>query len=125
MLTLPKVNEVNLESFKDAEKIIKLLLLKIQEMEEQESTRDQGIFEEILFQAKDTNKKIEDTNRKIEALEDKVDRNTLAIKSLEMVTVKGFKNMNSEISGMRKEMSGGFDNIGKILQEISDKLDKL
>lgn len=125
MLTLPKVNEVNLESFKDAEKIIKLLLLKIQEMEERESTRDQGIFEEILFQAKDTNKKIEDTNRKIEALEDKVDQNTLAIKSLEMVTVKGFKNMNSEISGMRKEMSGGFDNIGKILQEISDKLDKL
>ena len=125
MLTLPKVNEVNLESFKDAEKIIKLLLLKIQEMEERESTRDQGIFEEILFQAKDTNKKIEDTNRKIEALEDKVDQNTLAIKSLEMVTIKGFKNMNSEISGMRKEMSGGFDNIGKILQEISDKLDKL
>ena len=48
--------------------------------------------------------KLGNVENKFEDLESKVDANTLAIQSLEKVT------------------QGGFDNIGKLLQEISNKL---
>ena len=48
--------------------------------------------------------KLGNVENKFEDLESKVDANTLAVQSLEKVT------------------QGGFDNIGKLLQEISNKL---
>ncbi len=67
-------------------------------MEKREPVLDQGLVEEIIHLRTEMNARF------IE-LEGKTDENTLAIKSLETV------------------MKGGFENVSKILQEISNKLD--
>ncbi len=69
-----------------------------------------GLVEEIIHLRKETHHGFQDLRKEIshrfENMEDKLDENTLAVQALETI------------------MKGGFDNVGKVLQEISNKLDK-
>ena len=105
-VNLPKPDELNINSLEESVEIIRLLLLKIKEIEEWESNRDRGLVEEIIHLRQETREGFSAVDKRFEKLEDKVDENTLAVKSLQTV------------------MKGGFDNVGTILQEISNKLDK-
>ena len=123
MIVLKKVE--SLDSFDDAKTQLNLLIDKFNEIEERETVRDVGMFEEISHFRRESREglqrlerkfdglesklgnvesKLGNLENKFEDLESKVDANTLAIQSLEKVT------------------QGGFDNIGKLLQEISKKL---
>ena len=123
MIVLKKVE--SLDSFDDAKTQLNLLIDKFNEIEERKSVRDVGMFEEISHFRRESREglqrlerkfdglesklgnvesKLGNLENKFEDLESKVDANTLAIQSLEKVT------------------QGGFDNIGKLLQEISKKL---
>ncbi len=113
MHELPKIENLKISSLEEATEIIKLLILKIRNIEDREPIRDQGLVEEIMHLRTEVN------TRFIE-LEGKVDENTLAIKSLE----SKFDQMHETMKDQSTQMKGGFDNIGKILQEISNKLDK-
>ncbi|MBF0289742.1 MAG: hypothetical protein HQM14_18165 [SAR324 cluster bacterium] len=113
MHKLPNTENLKISSLEDASSIIKLLILKVNEMEKREPIRDQGLVEEIIHLRTEMNTRFID-------LEGKVDENTLAVKSLEIK----FDQMHETMKGQGEQMKGGFDNIGKILQEISNKLDK-
>ncbi len=123
MIVLQKVE--SLDSLEDTKTQINLLIDKFNEIEERETVRDVGMFEEISHFRRESREglqrlerkfdglesklgnvesKLGNVENKFEDLESKVDANTLAIQSLEKVT------------------QGGFDNIGKLLQEISNKL---
>ena len=123
MIVLQKVE--SLDSLEDTKTQINLLIDKFNEIEERETVRDVGMFEEISHFRRESREglqrlerkfdglesklgnvesKLGNLENKFEDLESKVDANTLAIQSLEKVT------------------QGGFDNIGKLLQEISNKL---
>ena len=105
-VNLPKPDELNINSLEESVEIIRLLLLKIKEIEEWEPIRDRGLVEEIIHLRQETREGFTAVDKRFEKLEDKVDENTLAVKSLQTA------------------MKGGFDNVGTILQEISNKLDK-
>jgi predicted nuclease with TOPRIM domain len=123
MIVLQKVE--SLDSLEDTKTQLNLLIDKFNEIEERETVRDVGMFEEISHFRRESREglqrlerkfdglesklgnvesKLGNLENKFEDLESKVDANTLAIQSLEKVT------------------QGGFDNIGKLLQEISKKL---
>jgi chromosome segregation ATPase len=165
MIVLQKVE--SLDSLEDTKTQLNLLIDKFNEIEERETVRDVGMFEEISHFRRESREGLQRLERKFEGLESKlgnvenklgnlenklgnvddklgnvddklgnvddklgnvddklgnvddklgnvenkfedleskVDANTLAIQSLEKVT------------------QGGFDNIGKLLQEISNKL---
>ena len=123
MIVLKKVE--SLDSLEDTKTQINLLIDKFNEIEERKSVRDVGMFEEISHFRRESREglqrlerkfdglesklgnvesKLGNVENKFEDLESKVDANTLAVQSLEKVT------------------QGGFDNIGKLLQEISNKL---
>lgn len=114
---LPKPEEIKVTSLQDTEKIFQLLLAKLHKIEERDSRRDQGLVEEILHLRKETREGFENIDKRFENLEDKVDQNTFAIKSLEMVT-------NEKLTALEGVMKGGFGTMGKTLQEISNKLDR-
>ena len=117
---LPKADDIKIASLQEANEIIKLLILKIEEMEERETIRDTGLVEEIIHLRKETKdgfdrleNKFESLENKFESLEDRIDKNTLAVKSLEI-----------RFDSLESTVKGGFENVGQILQEISNKLDK-
>ncbi len=138
MHELPKTENLKISTLEEAADIIKLLILKINEMEDREPIRDQGLVEEIIHLRTEMNAGFvglrTEMNTRFVELEGKVDENTLAIKSLggkfdQMhETMKSMetemKGMGDQMKGMGDQMKGGFDNVGKILQEISNKLDK-
>ncbi len=97
-------------SLEEATDIIKLLILKIKEIEEREPVRDQRLVEEILHLRRETREGFQQLR---EELVEKIDNNTLAIKGLE-----------GKFDSMESTMEEGFENVAKILQEISNKLDK-
>ena len=112
MVKLPKSDELNITTVEEAAHVIKLLLLKIQEIEHHEPIRDQGLVEEIIHLRQETREGFDSLGNRFISLENKVDQNTLAIRSLEKMTEA---NTNA--------IQAGFSNIGALLQEISNKLD--
>lgn len=113
---LPDPNQISVMSHEETSMLLRLLVTKINEIEEREPERDRGLAEEILHLRKETREGFENIDQRFEKLETKVDQNTLAIKSLEQVTGEKFSSLESV-------MKGGFDSVGKLLQEISNKLD--
>ena len=126
MIEIPRPEDVRIQSWEEAGHIIRLLLAKIHQMEERKIHRDQGFFEEIGHLR-------QETREGFEKLTKQMGKNTLAIKALDkrMESVeKGINRLDNRMESVEKgvktldiTMKGGFDNIGKILQEISNKLD--
>ena len=90
-VNLPKPDELNINSLEESVEIIRLLLLKIKEIEEW-ANRDRGLVEEIIHLRQETRVGFSAVDKRFEKLEDKVDENTLAVKSLQTVMKGGFDN---------------------------------
>lgn len=121
---LSRPEEIQIMSHEDAKKMFQLLIMKIHEIEEQKPKRDQGLVEELFHLRKETRDGFENINQRFNSLEDKMGKNTLAIKSLERVMNEKLTATNEKLNSLEGVMQGGFDNVGKILQEISNKLDR-
>ncbi len=129
---LPNAEEIQITSLEDAATIIKLLVLKIKEVEDREPVRDQGLVEEILHLRRETREGFghlrqetrEGFQQLREELVEKIDNNTLATKGLEGKLSSLESTVKGKFDSLESSVKGGFDNIGKILQDISNKLDK-
>ena len=141
------MEKIKITSLQDAEQYINFLLQKMKEMEEREPIRDTGLVEEIIYLRQETRIGFENIDNRFLKLEGKMDENTRAIKSLDKRFVsldkrfdsldKRFGSLNKQVGSLNKQvgslnkqvgslestMKGGFDNVGKVLQEISNKLD--
>lgn len=103
---------IKIKTIKDAEREINRLDAELKAVQEREPFNIQGLAEEISHLRKETHEGFSQLRRETregfsqlrQEMQEKLDKNTLAIQSLETV------------------MRGGFDNIGKVLQEISNKL---
>ena len=127
------MEKIKITSLQDAEQYINFLLQKMKEMEEREPIRDTGLVEEIIYLRQETRIGFENIDNRFLKLEGKMDENTRAIKSLDKRFVsldkrfdsldKRFGSLNKQVGSLESTMKGGFDNVGKVLQEISNKLD--
>ncbi len=101
--------EIKIESLKDAEKYFEIIFGRLDSVE-------QGLLDEIIHLRKEitiTNEKLDENTQEIKVLNKKFE-------SLD----SNVQQLDTTVRQMDKNMSGGFENVGKILQEISNKLDK-
>ncbi len=95
---------IKIESFADTEKYINILMEKF----------------EMISKLDDISDKLDLTNKKLDTLTETVDKNTLALRTVYAEQ----QGQTRELQEIKTAISGGFNNIGSILQEISNKLDK-
>ncbi len=103
----PNIENLKISSFEEATEIIKLLLLKIQEIEERKPVRDQGLIEEILYLRKETHEGFQDLRKE---------------------THEGFQGVNQrldELTLQSKTHTKILETHSTILQGVLDKLDEI
>ncbi len=127
MQELPNTDNLKISSLEEVVEIIKLLIVKIKEVENRESVRDQGLIEEILHLRKETHEGFQGMNRRLDELTLQSKTHSTILKEHSSILKEHssiLKEHSTSLKSIESTMKGGFDNVGKILQEISNKLDK-